>query len=65
MIGSDGYCEKTSSGCNPVLCEAASVELSTDEQCERFQFGCVTTGRGCSKYPLNSCSTYTAEPSVC
>ncbi|CAD8160881.1 unnamed protein product [Paramecium octaurelia] len=65
MIGSDGYCEKTGSGCSPVLCSAASVELTTNEQCAKFQFGCVTTGRGCSNDPLNSCSTYTGEAFVC
>lgn len=65
MIGSDGYCEKTSSGCSRVLCSAASAELTTNEKCEKFQFGCVTTGRGCSNYPLSSCSTYIGEGSDC
>lgn len=31
MIGSDGYCEKTSSGCSPIPCTAASLELTTNE----------------------------------
>ncbi|CAD8176717.1 unnamed protein product [Paramecium octaurelia] len=65
MIGSDGYCEKTSSGCSPKLCTAASQDLTTNEQCAKFQLGCVTTGKGCSKYPLSSCSTYTGDATVC
>ncbi|CAD8087924.1 unnamed protein product [Paramecium sonneborni] len=64
-IGSDGNCEKTNNGCTPILCTAALTDLTTNEQCSKFQLGCITTGRGCSKSPLNSCSTYTAEPSIC
>lgn len=49
IIGNDNYSEKTRSDCCQMFCSAVSVELTTNEQWVKFQFGNVNTGV-CSKY---------------
>ncbi|CAD8055987.1 unnamed protein product [Paramecium sonneborni] len=65
-IGSDGYCTGISTtveaNCIPKTCDQASNTISTDETCEKFQKGCVTTGKGCStKVALKKCSNYEGD----
>ncbi|CAD8149529.1 unnamed protein product [Paramecium octaurelia] len=58
MIGSDGYCARTATGCGARQCQSAPSDYNSDEQCARYQFGCVTTGKGCWMNPLPTCDSY-------
>lgn len=40
------------SKCSTMLCSKAENTLVTDLECGKFNLGCITTGRGCTKSPL-------------
>ncbi|CAK67723.1 unnamed protein product (macronuclear) [Paramecium tetraurelia] len=65
-IGLDGYCTGTSTtveaNCAPKVCDQAGDTLTTDDACEKYQKGCVTTGKGCStKAALKKCTDYDGD----
>lgn len=64
--GSDGPCKGVTSGtkCSVMACTEASDSLSTDEDCNNFKSGCVTTGKGCIS-TRGTCSTYTGTNDTC
>ncbi|CAD8072604.1 unnamed protein product [Paramecium sonneborni] len=58
MIGKEGYCIRTVNGCGMKECQSASIDYIKDEQCGRYQIGCITTGKGCWQNPLPTCDNY-------
>ncbi|CAD8113555.1 unnamed protein product [Paramecium primaurelia] len=69
-IGTDGYCKGTSTtteaSCLPKVCDEAPDTTTTDEACNKYQVGCVTTGKGCvTKANLKSCTTYDGDATSC
>ncbi|CAD8212117.1 unnamed protein product [Paramecium pentaurelia] len=68
-IGTDGICKGTSTieaSCLPKVCEEAPESTQTDAKCNRYQVGCVTTGKGCvTKNNLKSCTTYDGDDTSC
>ncbi|CAD8175771.1 unnamed protein product [Paramecium pentaurelia] len=69
-IGTDGYCKGTSTtteaSCLPKVCDEAPDTTTTDDACNKYQIGCVTTGKGCvTKTNLKSCATYDGDATSC
>ncbi|CAD8113351.1 unnamed protein product [Paramecium primaurelia] len=69
-IGTDGYCKGTSTtteaSCLPKVCDEAPDTTTTDEACNKYQIGCVTTGKGCvTRTNLKSCTTYDGDATSC
>ncbi|CAK67226.1 unnamed protein product (macronuclear) [Paramecium tetraurelia] len=68
LIGSDGYCELATgtTKCKAKECINAPKSLTTDNDCQIYQKGCITTGKGCifaTAKPL--CSTYSGDNTTC
>ncbi|CAD8176792.1 unnamed protein product [Paramecium pentaurelia] len=65
-IGTNGYCKGTSTTsetfCLPKVCDEAPDTTTTDEACNKYQVGCVTTRKGCvTKTNLKSCTIYDGD----
>lgn len=57
--GSDGKCKGVVDGkvCSVVSCTDAPIDFITDQVCDEYKKGCVTTGRGCISIRPD-CSAY-------
>ncbi|CAD8161687.1 unnamed protein product [Paramecium pentaurelia] len=66
-FGQDGYCEKgLDEMCQAKKCENASQEFNTDSDCQRYQKGCITNGKGCIFAQIRPlCSTYFGDSYTC
>lgn len=53
------------SKCSTLECSKAENTLTTDLECSKFNLGCITMGRGCTKSPLENCSTYKGSIEEC
>ncbi|CAD8162524.1 unnamed protein product [Paramecium pentaurelia] len=51
--------------CRDELCSEADLVLSTDKECSKFGFGCITKGQGCTESPLKECKTYESTNQDC
>ncbi|KAM3128877.1 hypothetical protein pb186bvf_019012 [Paramecium bursaria] len=58
--GTDGNCKgaEVEQKCQIRQCVDAENTLNSDDACDLFQKGCITTGKGCVYPPLPPCSTY-------
>ncbi|CAD8197619.1 unnamed protein product [Paramecium pentaurelia] len=56
----------TEAFCLPKVCNQAPDKTTTDDACNKYQIGCVTTGKGCvTKTNLKSCTTYDGDATSC
>ncbi|CAD8082118.1 unnamed protein product [Paramecium primaurelia] len=62
-----GHCKWDSgnSKCRDELCSEAGIGLTTDQECSKFKFGCITKGQGCTESPLKECKTYESSGQDC
>ncbi|CAD8127783.1 unnamed protein product [Paramecium sonneborni] len=51
--------------CRDELCSEAGIGLTTDQECSKFRFGCITKGQGCAESPLKECNTYESQGQEC
>ncbi|CAD8107903.1 unnamed protein product [Paramecium sonneborni] len=67
LKGSDGYCKgvEEKDKCKVKECLDADSTITTDEDCNKYQIGCITNGYGCTKSPLGSCTTQTGDDIIC
>ncbi|CAD8123727.1 unnamed protein product [Paramecium sonneborni] len=51
--------------CRDELCSEAGTRLTTDQECSKFRFGCISKGQGCTESPLKECNTYESQGQEC
>ncbi|CAD8081428.1 unnamed protein product [Paramecium sonneborni] len=66
-IGSDGYCELGIDDiCQSKKCENAPIKYNNDLDCQKYQVGCITNGKGCIFAKIRPlCQTYMGDKYTC